>query len=96
MRSGCAVQPDNGYIVVGQVARFNLTTEISVVASGSIEEPDLRLLFGDLRSGRVLGEDAGTIKNGADGDLRSGRVLGQETGTIRMGTGALGWVPPPL
>ena len=46
---------------------------------------------GDLRSGRVLGEDAGTIifvsvraqpHDQDGGDLRSGRVLGQETGTI--------------
>ena len=43
---------------------------------------------GDLRSGRVLGEDAGTIifvsvraqpHDQDGGDLRSGRVLGQET-----------------
>ena len=27
------------------------------MASGSIEEPDLRLLFGDLRSDRVLGRE---------------------------------------
>ena len=46
---------------------------------------------GDLRSDRVLGEDAGTIifvsvraqpHDQDGGDLRSGRVLGQETGTI--------------
>ena len=42
----------------------------------------------------TFGQD--TCSAEADGDLRSGRVLGQETGTIRMGTGALGWVPPPL
>ena len=59
------------------------------MASGSIEEPDLRLLFGDLRSNRMLGRETthpfhgGHRRHDQDGgDLRSGRVLGQETGTI--------------
>ena len=43
---------------------------------------------GDLRSGRVLGEDAGTIKKGECGDLRSGRVLGEDAGTITVAQAA--------
>ena len=55
------------------------------MASGSIEEPDLRLLFGDLRSGHVLG--GGRWRPSVRSGARSGDRHDQD-GHRRVGLGS--------